>query len=568
MAAVTTSANPSFDHDVVVVGSGFGGSTTALRLTEKGYRVAVFEAGRRFGAEDYATTNWRIRKFLFVPKLGLHGIQRITLLRDVLVLSGAGVGGGSLVYANTLYEPLDSFWSDPQWAHITDWRAELAPHYSQARHMLGATRASDTTPADDVMKALAGHFGAADTYRPTDVGVYLATPGTEVSDPYFGGAGPTRTGCVECGACMVGCRHNAKNTLDRNYLYLAESGGTEVFAGRHVVDIVPLQGGGYEIVSERSGAWLRKQRQSVRAEQVVLSAGVLGTIRLLATLKENGRLPELSDTLGLRLRTNSEAILGATAKSTDTSDYSTGVAITSSIYPDDRTHIEPVRYPRGSNAMGLMSTILVDGGGRTPRPVRFLKQVLRHPVTFLRSLSVRRWSERSVILLVMQSHDNSLVMRWRKRRNGRVKLTTEQGEGEPNPTYIPLANEAARQAATIMDGAPGSAVNEVLLDVPTTAHILGGACIGDSAESGVVDAYQRVFGYPGLHVADASTLSANLGVNPALTIAAQTERAMAMWPNQGDPDPRPKLGQPYEAVASVRPKSPAVSEDAPAALVW
>ena len=558
-----------FDYDVAVIGSGFGGSTTALRLTEKGYRVGVFEAGRRFDAEDYPTSNWRIRKFLFMPRLGMRGIQRLTLLRDVLVLSGAGVGGGSLVYANTLYEPLDPFWTDSQWAHIADWRNEMAPHYEQARRMLGATRAPDDTPSDDVMRALADRLDVADTYRATDVAVYLGEPGVEADDPYFGGEGPARSGCIQCGACMVGCRHNAKNTLDRNYLYLAEANGAEVLPDRHVVDLTPLDGGGgYEIVSERSGAWIRKQRRTTRAAQVVVSAGVLGTLEVLASAKERGHLPNLSERLGVRVRTNSEAILGAQTMGAVDRDYSTGLAITSSIHPDSRTHIEPVRYPRGSNAMGLLSTVLVDGGGRVPRPVRFLGQVLRHPVAFLRSLSVRRWSERSLILLVMQSHDNSLSIRWRRRRNGSVRLTTEQGDGSPNPTYIPEANDAARAAADIMCGAPASAINEVLLDVPTTAHILGGACIGDSAETGVVDAYQRVFGHPGLHVADGSTISANLGVNPSLTITAQTERAMSMWPNKGQSDSRPPLGEPYRAVDPVHPDSPAVPEQAPAALVW
>ncbi len=558
----------SFDYDVAVIGSGFGGSVTAMRLTEKGYRVIVFESGRRFGADDFPRSNWNLRRFLFFPRLGLRGIQRLTLLRNVLVLSGAGVGGGSLVYANTLYEPFEGFWSDPQWAGITDWRSELAPYYDQARRMLGAAPAPDDTPADQVMRAVADRLGVADTYRATDVAVFLGAPGEEVADPYFGGAGPSRTGCRECGACMVGCRHNAKNTLDRNYLYLAEANGAEVRPERQVTDVVPLEAGGYELTAQRSGAWFRRRREQVRVEQVVCSAGVLGTLGLLASMKERGRLGGISSRLGVRVRTNSEALIGAQTLGPVRQDYSTGLAITSSIHPDDRTHIEPVRYPKGSNAMGLLSTVLVDGGGRLPRQVRFLGKVARHPLAFLRSLSVRRWSERSLILLVMQSHDNSLTVTWRRRRNGGVRLTTEQGEGAPNPSYIPEANEAARLAADIMGGVPASALNEVLLDVPTTAHVLGGACIGDDPATGVIDAYQRVFGHPGLHVADASAISANLGVNPSLTITAQTERAMAMWPNRGEPDPRPSLGARYEPVAAVSPTAPIVPADAPAALGW
>jgi cholesterol oxidase len=562
------SAEPDHDYDVAVIGSGFGGSVAAMRLTEKGYRVVVFEAGRRFEAADYPKSNWNLRRFLFFPKLGLRGIQRITLLRNVLVLSGAGVGGGSLVYANTLYEPLEEFWDDPQWAHITDWRHELAPFYEQARLMLGASRAPDDTPSDDVMRALADRLGVPESYRSTDVSVYFGRAGVEVDDPYFGGAGPTRTGCERCGACMVGCRHNAKNTLDRNYLYMAESNGAEVRPSRQVVDVRSDDRDGYIVESERAGAWVNKRRDSVRVGQVVVSAGVLGTMRLLADLKDRGSLPRVSDRLGVRVRTNSEAILGAQTVGSVDRDYSAGVAITSSIHPDERTHIEPVRYPRGSNAMGLLSTVLVDGGGRLPRQLRFVSQVFRHPVAFLRSLSVRRWSERSLILLVMQSHDNSLTLKWRRRLSGGVRLTSEQGDGVPNPSYIPVANQAAREAADIMGGVPASALNEVLLDIPTTAHILGGACIGDSASSGVVDPYQRVFGHPGLHVADASTISANLGVNPSLTITAQTERALALWPNKGEADRRPPLGSPYERVAPVSPRAPIVPAGAPASLRW
>ena len=558
----------TFDVDVAIVGSGFGGSVTAMRLTEKGYRVVVFEAGRRFSAADYPKSNWQLRRFLFAPRLGLRGIQRMTLLRNVLVLSGAGVGGGSLVYANTLYEPLAGFWQDPQWAAITDWADELAPHYEQARRMLGAARAPDDTASDAVMRTMAERMGVSDTYRATDVAVYLGEAGREVPDPYFGGLGPSRSGCVQCGACMVGCRHNAKNSLDRNYLHLAESHGAQVQPNREVLDLIALPGGGYEVVTERSGAWLRRDRQSVRAEQVVISAGVLGTIRLLASLKERGRLPGLSSRLGVRVRTNSEAILGAQTLGRVGTDYSQGLAITSSIHPDSRTHIEPVRYPKRSNAMGLLSTVLVDGGGRLPRPLRFGIEVARHPLAFARSLSVRHWSERTLILLVMQSHDNSLTLRWRARRNGRVRLTSEQDDATPNPTYLPIANEAARLAAEIMGGVPASSINEVLLDVPATAHILGGACIGDSSETGVVDPYQRVFGCPGLHVADASTISANLGVNPSLTITAQTERAMSMWPQRGETDVRPPLGATYRRLAPLRPTRPIVPDNAPAALHW
>lgn len=496
---------------MLVIGSGFGGSVAALRLTEKGYRVGVLEAGRRWTAGDFPRTSWSVRRYLWMPRLGLRGIQRLTQLRDVLVLSGAGVGGGSLNYAVTLYEPAGA---DP----------ELLPYYDVARRMLGAARVPFETPADRVLQQVAERLGARRTWRPTDVGVYFGPDGP---DPYFGGAGPARAGCVRCGGCMVGCRYGAKNTLDLNYLWLAERGGAEIHPEHEVTRIAPLPAGGWEVVTERPGAWVRKRRRAFRAEQVVLAAGVLGTLELLF------RLPGVSPRLGELVRTNSEAIVGASARTTAV-DYSTGVAITSSFDPAPDTQIQCVRYPKGSNLMGLLGTVLVDGGGRVPRQLRFLWTAARRPLVFLLSLSVRRWSERTIILLVMQARDNSLRVRLRRGR-----LTSTQGHGEPNPSFIPVANQAARIAAELIGGEPGSALNEVLLDVPTTAHILGGACVGDSPETGVIDRWHRVHGHPGLHVADGSAVGGNLGVNPALTITAMAERAFAGWPNRGGPDPRP-----------------------------
>lgn len=549
------------DYDVIIIGSGFGGSVSALRLAEKGYRVAVIESGRRFRAEDYAKTNWNLRRFLWFPRLGMHGIQRLTLLKDVLVLSGAGVGGGSLVYANTLYEPHDAFFTDRQWSALTDWKQELAPFFEQAKRMLGATPHPVTTPADTVIKQIAGYFGVEDSYQPTPVGVYFGEKGVDAPDPYFGGKGPVRTGCTACGGCMVGCRFNAKNTLDRNYLYLAEQAGVEVFPGTTVVDVAPRAEGGYQVTTERAGAWFRKGTATFGTNQVIFSAGALGTTRLLLELRQRGSLPQLSPRLGHTTRTNSEAILGATARG-DAVDYSEGVAITSSIHPEPQTHIEPVRYPAGSNAMGLLATILVDGGGRIPRQLRFLSQVLRHPLRFARSLSVRRWATRTVILLVMQSLDNKVRLSLKRGLLG-TRLTSTQDGAKPNPSYIPVANEAARVAAKTIDGFPSGAINEVLLDVPTTAHIIGGTCVGTDRNHGVVDAYHRVFDYPGLHVADGSAIPGNLGVNPSLTITAMTERAMAMWPNKGEPDTRPKAGRPYQVVARIAPRNPVVPSDAP-----
>ncbi|WP_426573145.1 GMC oxidoreductase [Aquihabitans sp. McL0605] len=552
----------SYDYDVLVVGSGFGGSVSALRLTEKGYRVGVIEAGRRFSTETLPKTSWQLRKFLWAPGLGLRGIQRITPLKDVAILSGAGVGGGSLVYANTLYEPLAPFYTDKQWGHITDWRDELAPFYDQAKRMLGVNEVPADTPPDEYIHRLADRMGVPETYHRTPVGVWFGKPGERVPDPYFGGEGPDKVGCTHCGSCMVGCRVGAKNTLDRNYLYLAEKNGAIVHPDTQVTDMEPLPGGGWRVTTAHPGAWFRKRTKTFTAQQVVLSAGVLGTVKLLLQLRDEGRLPALSPRLGDVVRTNSEAIVGASSKVPDPK-LSRGVAITSSIHPDATTHIEPVRYPPGSNAMGLLTTVLVDGGEGTPRQVKFLAKVVRHPVKFLRSVSVHRWSERSIILLVMQSRDNSIALRRNKRLG---VLVTRPGHGEPNPTYLPVANDAAREVAEMLDGEPWGAWNETILDAPTTAHILGGCVIGDSPESGVIDPYHRVYGYDGLTVTDGSAVSANLGVNPSLSITALTERAMSLWPNKGEADPRPEVGAPYQRLAPVHPNAPAVPADAPAAL--
>ena len=532
-------------YDVVVVGSGFGGSVSALRLAEKGYRVGVLEAGRRFDATTLPKTSWDLRNFLWAPKLGLRGIQRITLLKDVVVLSAAGVGGGSLVYANTLYRPPAGFFADPHWAGITE--EELAPYYDLASRMLGVTTQPSMTPADVVIRRVAEDMGVGHTFRRTPVGVYFGTPGETVPDPYFGGAGPDRTGCIECGDCMIGCRVGAKNRLDLNYLYLAERSGAVVHPETTVTR-----------VSDQDGWRVETTRGVFRADQVVLSAGALGTQRLLHAMRDTGVLPALSGRLGALTRTNSEALLGAQTARVPAQPFSRGVAITSSFHPDADTHIEPVRYGPGSNAMGLLSTLLVDGGGRVPRPVRFLGQAVRHPVLLARSLSARRWSERTIIALVMQSVDNSLTVR--RTRSGR--LTTGPGHGPANPTWIPVGHEAVRRIADRIGGFPGGSIGDIF-DIPMTAHILGGAVIGDSPQTGVIDPYHRVYGYPGLHVVDGSAIPANLGVNPSLTITAMAERAMALWPQAGEADPRPPVMAPYQRVEPVPPRTPAVPAHAP-----
>lgn len=559
-------------YDVVVVGSGFGGSVAALRLAEKGYRVAVLEAGRRFADNEFPETSWRVRRFLWAPALRCFGIQRIDVLPKagrragggVMVLSGAGVGGGSLNYANTLYEPLADFYTDPQWRDITDWRAELAEHYDQAKRMLGVVPYARMTAADTAMRAVAARMGVEDTFRLTPVGVHFGPSDTTVPDPYFGGAGPDRSGCRHCGSCMTGCRHNAKNTLTKNYLYLAERLGVEVHPLTTVTSVTPASEGGYTIETRRTGG---RQRRRLAAEHVIFAAGALGTQRLMHRMKASGALPGLSDRLGVLTRTNSEALLGAAVPARSARerglDYTDGVAITSSFHPDGRTHLEPVRYGKGANAMGLLQSTLVDGG-----PWRFARtigQLLRHPYRYGRVLTPRRWSERTIIVLVMQSFDNSLTVHYRRSWYGRRRLAAAQGHGAPNPTWVPQGHEAVRLLAEEINGVPGGSWADAF-NIPMTAHILGGCAIGADPARGVVDAYHRVFGHPNLHVVDGAAVSANLGVNPSLTIVAQAERAMSFWPNKGEVDGRPALGEPYRRVDPVPPRHPAVPEDAPAAL--
>ncbi|MEO6472210.1 MAG: GMC family oxidoreductase [Aeromicrobium sp.] len=553
----------TYDYDVLVIGSGFGGSVSALRLTEKGYKVGVFEAGKRFEDKDFAKNSWRLRKFLWMPQIGCYGIQRIDKLKDVLILSGAGVGGGSLVYANTLYEPLDPFYRDAAWGHITDWKAELAPYYDQAKRMLGVSIYPQVTEADRIIKAVAEEMGVGGTFHHTPVGVFFGAAGEKVADPYFGGAGPERNGCLQCGECMTGCRHNAKNTLMKNYLYLAEKGGAEIKPLTTVVSVKPLAGGGYEIETRRTNRRFRPHKKFT-AEQVVFSASTMGTQKLLHKMRDRALLPNVSQRLGLLTRTNSEALLGAIANGKEI-DYSKGIAITSSFHPDEFTHIEPVRYGRGSNAMSLMQTVLTDGGGDNARWRVWLREMWTQKRNLFKLYDLRHWSERTIIALVMQTHDNSITTFTKRGITGRRKLTSKQGHGAPNPTWIPAANDATRRIAKHMDGTPGGTIGEPF-NVPMTAHFMGGCAIGDSSETGVIDPFQRLYGHTGLHVVDGSAITANHGVNPSLTITAQAERAMSYWPNKGEADVRPALGSAYAKVSPVMPKNPIVPDGAPAAL--
>lgn len=563
------------DYDVLVIGSGFGGSVSALRLTEKGYRVGVLEAGRRFSDEEFAKTSWQLRKFLWAPKLGCYGIQRIHLLRNVMILAGAGVGGGSLNYANTLYVPPEPFFKDQQWAGITDWRAELTPHYDQAQRMLGVVTNPTFTDADRVVKQVADDMGVGDTFVPTPVGVFFGpdgekTPGKTVPDPYFGGVGPDRTGCIECGSCMTGCRYGAKNTLLKNYLGLAERVGAEVHPLRTVSGFEQQPDGTWRVDTVHTGRWVRKAKRSFTATHVVLAAGTWGTQRLLFNMRDAGKLPKLSSRLGVLTRTNSESIVGAGRfEITPDLDLTHGVAITSSIHPTPDTHIEPVRYGKGSNAMGLLQTLMTDGDGPDGAGIPRWKQLFRNaaedPRGTLRLLNVRRWSERTLIALVMQHLDNSITTYTKRNRLGIRRYLSRQGHGAPNPTWIPVGNEVTRRIAKKIDGVAGGTWGE-LFNIPLTAHFLGGAAIGDSPETGVIDPYQRVYDYPTLHVMDGAAISANLGVNPSLSITAQAERATSLWPNKGERDQRPAQGDAYRRLAPIEPAHPVVPAEAPGAL--
>jgi cholesterol oxidase len=573
-----------YDYDVIVIGSGFGGAVSALRLTEKGYKVGVLEAGRRFTRDSLPRNSWRIKDYLWAPALGLYGIQRIHLLNNVMILAGAGVGGGSLNYANTLYVPPKAFFEDRQWAGITDWQEELKPYYDQAQRMLGVRINPTMTPSDVHLKAAAEKMGVGDSFHLAPVGVFFgdgkdaggdakAAPGEEVADPYFGGAGPSRRACLECGECMTGCRHGAKNTLNENYLHLAEQAGAVIHPMTTVTALSENPEGGYDVTTVRTDRRRKSKTRTLRAQHVVVAAGTYGTQSLLHRMRDTGRLPGISARLGDLTRTNSEALVGS--QTTDRRyrrkhggqkpDFTRGVAITSSIHPDANTHIEPVRYGKGSNAMGGLAILQVPHGTRLPRGLAYLVNSARHPVLTLRSLSNYRWSERTIIGLVMQSLDNSLTTYRKPKGLGKGLLTARQGHGAPNPDFIPEGAEAARIIAEDINGFPGSNIGE-LMGTPLTAHFLGGCPIAADPEQGVIDPYHRLFGHPGIHVVDGAAVSANLGVNPSLTITAQAERAAALWPNHGDPDPRPAQGEPYVRLPAVEPRRPAVPEAAFGAL--
>jgi cholesterol oxidase len=545
------------NFDVAVIGSGFGGSVAALRLSEKGYKVLVIESGARFEDKDFAKNSFDLKKFLFFPKLGLKGIQRIDLLKNVLVMSGAGVGGGSLVYANTLYRPPQKFFTTGSWANMANWQQLLEPYYDQAERMLGVEVNRFFSPADQALRKASDALGFGDTFQMAPLGIHFGEPGKQVADPYFGGAGPSRTGCTNCGECMTGCRHGAKNTLVKNYLFLAEKLGTKIMPLTKVVDIGQVDGG-YKLTLIQSDKLFPKKQQ-LFVPEVVVAAGALGSAKLLHSVRAKGNLSGISSKLGELSRTNSESLLGVVAKSKDI-DFSSGSAITSSVFPDEDTHIEPVRYGKGSGFMGLLQSVVASGPkGQAPNIFRLIGVTLKNLPKLPNFYNLRSWPERTLILLVMQSRDNSLTTFWKRR------LTSRQGHGEKNPAWVPMGHTVARQIARDVNGTAGAVVGEPF-GIPLTAHFLGGAVIGNSPSEGVVDGYLRAFGQPGLHIVDGSALSANPGVNPSLSIAALAEWAMAHWPNKGERDLRPALGQEFQVIEPVSPKNPAVGSSAAGAL--
>lgn len=527
----------SFDYDFAIVGSGFGGSVSALRLSEKGYSVAVLEMGKRWRKEDFPESTWNVWKYLWRPWLGMYGILQMTLVKDAFFLHGAGVGGGSLVYANTLLVPPKEAFDDPRWVGM-NWREALEPHYATAKKMLGVVESPIVVETDRMLKEVAEEMGRGDTFHRATVGVFFGDePGKTVPDPFFGGEGPARTGCTMCGGCMVGCRIGAKNTLDQNYLYLAEKKGAVIEPETRVLDVKPLpkeEGGGYALTVRKATGFLGGlfgTTRTIRVRGVVVSGGSYGTVNLLMRCKERGSLAKLSDRLGTYLRTNSEALLGVRSRRDDV-DYSKGIAITSGVFVDDKTHIEVVRYPKGSDALAPLATVLTDGGGSIPRPLRWIGTILRHPLQFLRTVVPFGWAQKTAILLVMQPVDNHLKYELRRRWYWPFskKLDSNRGDGPPVPVYIPVANLVAKKLAKKMDGVPQSGLLEVLLGKASTAHILGGCPIGLDAGDGVVDPDGRAFGYDDLYIVDGSIIPANLGVNPSLTITAMAERIMTQVP--------------------------------------
>jgi cholesterol oxidase len=517
----------SFDYDYIIIGSGFGGSVAALRLSEKGYKVLVIEKGKRYESDDFPKSNWNLKRWLWLPVLRFFGFFKITFYRHIGILSGVGVGGGSLVYANTLPLPKKEFFEADSWSHLANWEVELKPFYETARKMLGVVKNPRMDTGDKVLESIAAEINRKDDFELTDVAVYFGEPEATVSDPYFNGEGPDRTGCRFCGACMIGCRYNAKNTLDKNYLFLAEKNGAVIQPESEVYDVntITINGSQCYKVNWKSSTRLLKKKGEYTADGIVFAGGVLGTVPLLLKLK-NSSLPKLSSMTGKRVRTNSESLLGVTSPGKD-KNFSEGIAISSILHTDEHSHIEPVRYPAGSGFWRLQVLPLIKGSNVIVRLLKVLWEMIRHPLKWGKLYYVKDWAKNTQILLFMQTISSTLQF---KRGLFRMKSRMEEG---PAPTAI--INEAGRLAerfAAKTGGAPGALLSETILGIPTTAHILGGAVMGNTADDGVIDKHNRVFGYDNMYVCDGSMISANPGVNPSLTITALSERAMSKIPSK------------------------------------
>ena len=526
-------------YDYVIIGSGFGGSVSAMRLREKGYSVLVLERGKRFEDHDFPKSNWNLPKYLWLPVLRFFGIFEMTFMNGLLALHGSGVGGGSLMYGNVLIEPDDRLFAAPSWKHLNDWKSELRPHYVTARRLLGVAINPRLWPADERCREIAEELGHGDTFEPLPVGVFFGEADKTVADPFFGGEGPARTGCNFCGGCMVGCRYNAKNTLVKNYLYFAEKLGAQVIPEVKVRDIRPLSneqtdGARFEVVFSSSTALLFRPQSRLRARKVIVSAGTLGTLDLLFRCREVTKsLTKLSSRLGDRVRTNSENILGVTARGVDV-DYSKGIAITSIFSADGVTRVEPVRYSDGQTFIRVMTAPLIEGANNfIMRFVKMLGHILRHPWDFLNEKFFSRWSRYTTILLVMQTEEN--LTRIQLGRSlftfGRRGLVV-RNEKEHGADSLSLANSITRAFAKKVDGIPSAAFTDSLFNFPTTAHLMGGVPFGRDDKEGVIDLDFQVFNYPGLYVVDGSVMPANPGVNPSLTITALAEYAMSKVPGK------------------------------------
>ncbi len=525
---------PNRNHyDFVIVGSGFGGSVSALRLSEKGYKVLILEKGQRLTAEDFPESNWNLKRWLWFPSLNWRGLFNISLFRHLTVFSGVGVGGGSLVYGNTLPIPNEKFFKAPSWSALADWQQELKAHYQTARRMLGATENQYSTFTDEALNEVAHDIGREKSFHPTCISVYMGKPGLTVPDPYFNGHGPDRTGCIYCGGCMIGCRFNSKNTLDKNYLYLAEKFGCTIQADTQVVEIAPQKANaGYVLKAVKSEGWLKRHHKTITADKVILSGGVLGTVPLLLKLQSKKNcLPNLSRTLGRFIRTNNEALIGVVSPDSK-QDFSKGVAISSIICTDDHSHMEPVRYSKGS---GFLRTLIYPhspGNNVWHRLLYGLKEIIKSPKLWLKVLFVKDFAVKSQILLYMRSLEATLSL---KRTTGLVRLlgiktATELDDGQAPQAFIPEATSLAKKFAEKVNGTLVSLITESIMGIPSTAHILGGCCMGKSVDSGVINSRHEVYNYPGLYVIDGSAVSANPGVNPSLTITALAERAMSFIP--------------------------------------